>query len=286
LHCAPFLKPFRMKKILYLPFVILLASCSSSSGLRLSVPDRFKEQAVEMEAKGVHRKYISLGNYKTSKVKRRLNTRTEQNWNDLFLLENIFLREVGVQKEATAVKNKNRMQFSISDGGGTAMVQARETELSGSVGFRSLNNTGLLSQYKREQEYEYIFAASIITSDTGKQKSWDMVMSNYYSRSKSPSKGIFAMRPAEDDGFATNGTDTIAIKTIMMDKIKGTNGKEGKLLFNLNLPAGYELRMEGGLIAVIDIFDKKVWAYKELDNETRLLVAAISTAILARRLKQ
>jgi len=47
--------------------------------------------------------------------------------------------------------------------------------------------------------------------------------------------------------------------------------------------SGYELRIEDGVIGVIDILQPTVWMYKELDAPTKLVTAAIGATILLKR---
>jgi hypothetical protein len=47
--------------------------------------------------------------------------------------------------------------------------------------------------------------------------------------------------------------------------------------------SGYELSTSGGVIAIVDMIDRNVWFYNELDPAEKLNVAAIATAILARK---
>ena len=62
---------------------------------------------------------------------------------------------------------------------------------------------------------------------------------------------------------------------------RAPKGKEGK--FPVKLLAGYELSTADGTIAIIDSIDQNIWFYNELNDADKLMVAAITTAIFARR---
>jgi hypothetical protein len=88
------------------------------------------------------------------------------------------------------------------------------------------------------------------------------------------------LRP-DDDGLATNGTDTIFIKSISTRETESPKGRKGRS--PIALLAGYELSGAEGVIAIIDLISHDVWFYNELEAADRLTIAAISTAIFARR---
>ena len=48
----------------------------------------------------------------------------------------------------------------------------------------------------------------------------------------------------------------------------------------------YELKIDGGLIGVIDVFKNNVWIYNDLDKDMKLIIASVSSAILMRRLDE
>jgi hypothetical protein len=94
---------------------------------------------------------------------------------------------------------------------------------------------------------------------------------------------LFTIIDETDNGLATNGTDTIIIRPLNIQKATLPNNKEGKL--PMKMLSGYELRIEDGVVAIIDNIGKNIWFYKELDSPTRLVLASIATTILVKRVK-
>jgi len=105
-------------------------------------------------------------------------------------------------------------------------------------------------------------------------------MTNIYDRHAEKDKNIFAHLKQEDDGLVTNGTDTIFIKSLTLKQTELNNGKTGQLPFKVL--SGYELSTNDGVIAVIDLIERNIWFYNELDDREKLNISAIATAIFAR----
>ena len=53
----------------------------------------------------------------------------------------------------------------------------------------------------------------------------------------------------------------------------------------VKLAAGYELRIDDGVVGIIDTYENNIWVYNDLDKETRFIIASISSAILLRKLE-
>jgi hypothetical protein len=51
-------------------------------------------------------------------------------------------------------------------------------------------------------------------------------------------------------------------------------------------PALYELKIDGGVIGIIDVSKKNVWIYNDLDKDMKLIIASVSSAILMRKLDE
>jgi hypothetical protein len=48
---------------------------------------------------------------------------------------------------------------------------------------------------------------------------------------------------------------------------------------------GYELTWDGGVVCIVDAIGKNIWLYNGLEPSEKLMLAAISTALLTRRIR-
>jgi hypothetical protein len=267
-----------MKFLFFISSICLLTSCSQT--IKLAVPTQFKEQATSVSVNGSKKNMMKFGEFSTSKIKRGIHVSSDGP-SRIFFLENLFLNQIGLRKLDDVEKEKANFKFSLSDGKETVHVVAKERELKKRVGVKRLGETGIFSEYLRLQEYRYVFSA-LITNDTAQaDKGWELLMSNIYERKKDTVNSLFTIIKQDDNGLATNGKDTIYIKGVMLKKTEGPNGKQGNM--PIKMLGGYQLSTSDGVIAIIDIMDANVWFYNELNAKERLTIAAIATAIFARR---
>lgn len=268
-----------MKLIFLICCAVLLFSCNTT--MKLAVPSKFAEQAVMLEVKGARSKHVSFGNYQTSKIKRGWFTRSSRYGRGLFF-ENLLLNKVGVDKKEIITKEKDKFRFTLSDNSNnSADVFAQEFQGHKNVNYKFGNGNGLFDSYSRLQQYTYLLSATIITDTVSAP--WQMQMSNSYDRKADTVNSIFTVLDNADHGVATNGIDTIVIKPLNLRKAVGPGEKEGKMPFKVL--SGYEMRMEDGVVAIVDNIGKKIWFYKDLDDPTKLVLGAIATTILVKRVK-
>jgi hypothetical protein len=262
---------------LLLCFTCLL-SCSVS--LKLALPTVFKEQSTMLHVNGARKNTMSFGNFTSSKIKRGLHI-TYPGYGRGFLLQNLLFNHFGLQKEELIKNEKARFKFSLSDEKTSVDVFAEETQVTRNFHYQIGESNNIFQNYDRLQEYRYVFSAVIGNAGLSGGKNWEMLMTNIYDRRKDTVNSIFTLVKPDDSGLATNGQDTIFIKALIIQKTESTNGKTGWL--PVKLVSGYELSTSDGVVAVVDVIDKNIWFYNELDNDTRLTAAAIATAIFARR---
>ncbi|WP_291914995.1 hypothetical protein [Chitinophaga sp. CB10] len=256
----------------------LLAGCGPS--MKLTVPERFREQATMLHVKGAHRGKMSFSNYSTSRIKRGMQLKYP-GWGKLFFLDNLVLNQFGISKAETVENEKARFRFSISDGSNTLQVFGAEREVERRHEYSVLNSKSVLNGIGIVQQYSYIFSAKISGDTLNGGRNWELLMTNLYDRKASQDKNPIALIKQEDSGLATNGTDTIFIKPLSIRKTELSNGKNSKLPFKVL--SGYELSTPGGVIGIVDLIDHNIWYYNELDNAEKLNISAISTALLARQ---
>lgn len=260
------------RKLLFLGITGLLASCTN---LKLAIPDSFQQQATMQHVKGAKTRQMSSGLFTTTKIKRGPNI-SFSGWGRAYLLQNLWLNQLGISKNGIVDNQKAKFHYDIADGKNTLGIYAHEVAVKKETEYTLLNNS-----ISTLDNYNYIFTA-VFNGDSNKVgRDWEMVLSNIHDRKTSADKNPFTLINNGDNGMATNGTDTIFIKPLEVKQKIKNDGSTQKLL--MPVLAGYELSTSGGVIAVMDLVKKDIWYYKELDDAEKLVVNAISTAILARR---
>jgi hypothetical protein len=267
-----------MKNITILLFSITLLSCRNT--VKLAVPTVFKEQSTMLHVKGSNSNRMSFGNYASSKIKRGLHV-SSPGWGRGFILENILWNKIGLQKKEHVQKEKAKFRYTLSDGKNNIEIFGKENELTRTEEYKVLGNRSIFNGLEIVKEHQYVFAALISADTTKGEKSWDLVMSNVYDHKNNAPKDLPGIIKPDDYGMVTNGKDTIFIKPVTTKNTESAKGKAGK--FPVKILAGYELNTKDGTIAIIDSIDQNIWFYNELNDADKLMVAAITTAIFARR---
>lgn len=267
-----------MKTTVLMMGATCLLGCSAS--IKMAVPDTFKEQATMEHVAGARGNKMSFANFNTSKIKRGVHV-SYPGWGRAFVLENLVLQQVGLGKAGTVEKEKTKFHYELTDGKSTVEVYAHEKAVTRKTEYRILDNDSYFGSFERLDQYNYIFSAMIYGGTKPTSKNWELLLTNVYDRKATGDDNPFAYVKPGDKGLATNGTDTIYIRPLNIRKTELDGGKTGVLPFKLL--SGYELSTSGGVIAIIDLIDRNVWFYNELDAEEKLSVSAIATAILARR---
>lgn len=266
-------------KILYFFMLLLLVSCNNT--IRLAVPTVFKDQATLYKVVGSKKNKMDVGSFKSTRIKRGLQM-SYPVWGRGFFMENLLLGIVGLQKTENVRKEKGKFRFSISDGLQAAQVFGKETALTKSIEYSlTRNKNSFLNSFEQMQEYQYIFSALIHLNDSSEDKTWELLMTNIYDRAKDPDPKMFVALKPDDNGIVTNGIDSFFIKAISLRETENKKGKKGKLPFKVL--GGYEVRTSDGVAAIVDIIGSNVWFYNELEQKDRLIIAAMATAIFARR---
>jgi hypothetical protein len=269
-----------MKKNLYIPFIaVILTSCSTA---KLAVPDKFTAVAEKMPIKGVNNwafnQKLSFGKYKTTKVKRGWTSTTEDRY---YSFEQRLMKIFNVDNFNSVTQQKNKYRYTIQDGTAEAQVYCLEKMTREEITIKT--HTKLLGDLSRTTNSQYSFCAAILPMKDTTTEPWQLVVYNTYDRSKDTARRLFDLPYVEEAGYVTNGKETITIKPVRVANMTSKSGKESK--FPVKILSGYELRIDDGVIAIIDSLSNQLWVYKELDEPTRLIVAAISSALLLRQLE-
>lgn len=261
----------------------LLSSCTTMR-LQVAIPESFKEQAemlpINVASLGQTRKPVRFGRYITSPIQRGWNLKTGRyDRNTNVTAEERLLRAFQIQKGTFTTKQKHRFRFTIGDSNRTAQVYALEQEVR--EGTQITRNSSWLSDVYQDKNMQYSFSALIIPQTAEQQEPWNFVM--YTGFDWTQRKKLFEFNDIKEGGMLTRGSDTIFIKTVKINKTVTSKGTEHTMPFAL--PLAYEMRIDDTVCAIIDPMGRVLWLYKELNAEMKLAVAAVTAALLTRRIQ-
>jgi hypothetical protein len=267
-------------------FVIILtfASCTA---VKLSVPEQFSSQATKMHVKGLQgwqiNQQLSFGQFQTSKIKRGWDfTYGMQHTKFNLKPEEMVVRVLNVDIDKRSINQRNKFQYSIQDGNLVADIYAMEKFAEKQLVYKS--NNPYIGSASKTNKYEYAFTAAILPLTAQNSEPWSLVLINKYDVAKDTARKLFDKPYVEEEGYATNGKESIAIRPLHIDKVTTKNGKDTKV-FGGKMLSGYEIQWDGGVVAVIDILDNNIWLANNLDANDKLILSSISSAILLKRMQ-
>jgi hypothetical protein len=266
-------------KYLVLLFALGAGACTS---VKLSIPSTFKDQASAFHVKGARNNKMAYAGYHTTRIKRGFHV-IYPGWSWGFIPENLLLNKFGIDKDVSVEKEKARFRYVLFDDDTKIEVYGREKSSKRTTGYTFTRVPGPFNSFESPDEYKYIFSVVIKTDTAAVTGKWQLVMSNAWEREDDPIQSIFSFLQSNDYGYATNTVDSIFIKPISINNAEGKNGQKGTMLFKIL--SGYELATADGVIAIIDLIGRNVWVYNELNRKERLMVAGITTALFARKVK-
>ncbi len=273
-----------MRAYLFLAIIIGLSACTAA---KLSVPPQFSSQATKMHVTGLNgwmiNQQLTFGNYKTSKIKRGWDfTSSFQYTKFRTSPEEMILRVFNIETDNKSLRQKNKFQYTIEDGNGVAEIYATEKFTEKQLVYKS--NNPWLGQASQTKKYEYAFTAAILPLAAQNSDPWSLVLINRYDAGRDTARKLWDRPYVEEEGYATNGKETVAIRPLRIENVTTKNGKETKVLGGKML-SGYELQMDGGAVAIIDILDNNIWMYNDLEPSEKLLLSSIASAILLKRMQ-
>jgi hypothetical protein len=274
-----------MKKIQLVCIVaVLLASCTAA---KLSVPPQFSSQATKMPVKGLNgwmiSQKLSFGNYQTSRIKRGWDfTASVQYTKFRMSPEEYILKVFDINTDKGTNYQRNRFQYTITDSGLEAEIWATEKFQEKQLVYKS--NNPYIGKASQTNSYQYSFTAAIVPLSEKGEEPWSLVLINKYDRKTDTARRVFDRPYVEEEGYATNGKENIAIRPLRLDKVTTASGKETKV-FGGKLLSGYELQWDGGVVGVIDILDNQVWIANNLAPKDKLMIASIASAMLLKRMQ-
>jgi hypothetical protein len=268
----------KLKNAILIIGVGCLPGCSAS--MKLAVPEKFKEQATMEHVDGTKGNKMSFTNFTTSRIKRGWHETTSEAGRDFFL-QNMLLNRIGIQKDETVTQEKGRFHYTLTDGKNHTEVYADEKQLTVGLGYEAFKSNSIFNKVGKLEQYTYIFSAIIRTDEAPESKNWELLMTNYYDAKTGNDTSSFTYFKQGAYGLATNGDDTIIIKPLIIKNTILSNGKTVQMPFKIL--SGYELSIDGDVIAIVDMIGRNIWFYNELDSADKLHASAIATAIFARR---
>lgn len=273
-----------MHKFLIAAAVFLLGSCTAA---KLSVPPTFSSQATKMPVSGLNgwmiSQKLSFGPYQTSKIKRGWDFASSVSYSKFFLRpEETLLKVFDINTDKATHTQKNKFQYSLEDGNGITEIFATERFQEKQLKYRS--NNPWIGNASKTNRYEYAFTASILPLTAKEEEPWSLVLVNRYDVNKDTARGLFSRPYVEEEGYATNGKENIAVRPLRIDKVTTGSGKETKV-FGGQMLSGYEISWDGGVVGIIDILDNNIWLANNLNAKDKLIVSSIASAILLKRMQ-
>lgn len=273
-----------MHKFLIAAAVLLLGSCTAA---KLSVPQTFSSQATKMPVSGLNgwmiSQKLSFGPYQTSKIKRGWDFASSVSYSKFFLRpEETLLKVFDINTDKATHTQKNKFQYSLEDGNGITEIFATERFQEKQLKYRS--NNPWIGNASKTNRYEYAFTASILPLTAKEEEPWSLVLVNRYDVNKDTARGLFSRPYVEEEGYATNGKENIAVRPLRIDKVTTGSGKETKV-FGGQMLSGYEISWDGGVVGIIDILDNNIWLANNLNAKDKLIVSSIASAILLKRMQ-
>jgi hypothetical protein len=263
--------------------LIILFSCTTA---KVTVPDKFSAQATRMPVKGVNGwqvgQKLSFGSYTTSTIKRGWDFSSSLQYTKLRIRpEEAVLKVFDISTDNDIKKQRSKFQYSISDGDNISEVFATEKFSEKQLVYKS--NNPWIGNASKTKKYDYAFTAAILPVEKDAAP-WSLVLINSYDINKDTAHGIFDRPYVEEEGYATNGKDNIAIRPLRIEKLTTKSGRQTRV-FGGKMLSGYELQWDGGVVAIIDILDNNLWIYNDLEPKEKMILSAISSAILLKKMQ-
>lgn len=264
--------------------ITFLLSCTS---VKIPVSDSFSGKATRYAVKGLNgwmfNQKLTIGPYQTSSVKRGWDFIASIQYSKFRLRpEEYILRVLHIDVNHNNLKQKNKFQYAIEDGHLLAEVYATEKFSEKQLHYKS--NNPWIGSASKTKKYEYAFTAVIIPVSATQQLPWSVVLINRYDISKDTARGLLDRSYVEEEGYATNGIQTISINPIRSDKLATSDGKNKKV-FGSPVLSGYELRINNEVVALIDLLDSSYWLYNDLQPAEKLICTSITSSIFLKRMQ-
>jgi hypothetical protein len=264
--------------------LVTLASCTAA---KLQVPSAFSSQATKLHVTGLNgwmiNQKLAFGAYRTSSIKRGWDFGSSLQYTKFGLRpEETLLKVWDIDTDRRALNQKNKFHYTLEDGNGITEIYATERFSEKQLVYKS--NNPYLGNASKTMRYDYAFSAAIVPLTTKNEAPWSVVLINRYDVAKDTARRLFDRPYVEQEGYATNGKENIAIRPLSIDKVTTKSGKETKV-FGGKLLSGYELQWDGGVVAIIDLMDNNIWLYNDMEPSEKLVLSSVASAILLKRMQ-
>jgi hypothetical protein len=263
---------------------ILLTSCTAA---KLSVPESFQKQSTRYSVKGLNgwmiNQKLSFGPYQTSSIKRGWDFTSSVQYTKFRVSpEEAVLKVFDINTDKRNLNQRNKFQYTLEEGDQLAEIYATEKFSEKQLVYKS--NNPYIGSASKTNRYDYSFTAAIVPLTAKEKDPWSLVMINKYDIAKDTAKKMFDKPYVEEEGYATNGKENIAIRPLRIENVTTKSGKQTKVLGG-KLLSGYELQWDNGVVAIIDILDNSIWIYNDLEPSEKFLLSSIASAILLKRMQ-
>jgi hypothetical protein len=263
---------------------ILLTSCTAA---KLSVPESFQKQSTRYSVKGLNgwmiNQKLSFGPYQTSSIKRGWDFTSSVQYTKFRVSpEEAVLKVFDINTDKRNLNQRNKFQYTLEEGDQLAEIYATEKFSEKQLVYKS--NNPYIGSASKTNRYDYSFTAAIVPLTAKEKDPWSLVMINKYDIAKDTARRLFDKPYVEEEGYATNGKENIAIRPLRIENVTTKSGKQTKVLGG-KLLSGYELQWDNGVVAIIDILDNSIWIYNDLDAADKFLLSSIASAIMLKRMQ-
>jgi hypothetical protein len=270
-------------KTLFIALVVL-ASCSTA---KLSVPQKFSSQATKFPVKGLNgwavNQKLAFGPYQTSAIKRGWDFNSSVQYTKFGIRpEEMLLRVFDNDTDKRSLAQRNKFQYTLEDGNGMVEIYATEKFSEKQLVYKS--NNPFIGSASKTYRYDYAFTAAIVPLAIKDAAPWSVVLLNRYDMAKDTARRLFDKPYVEQEGYATNGKESIAIRPLHIDNVTTKSGRQTKVIGGKML-SGYELQWEEGGVAVFDLLDNAIWMYNELEPSEKLGLSSVASAIMLKRMQ-
>lgn len=211
----------------YILFILLIL-ISSRSTTKISVPETFGKDATKMQVKGLNswmiNQKLTFGDYQTSTVRRGWDFSGSFQYTKFRIRPEEALSKVfNIEIDNKSLKQRNKFQYTISHGNNVAEVYATEKFAEKELVYKS--NNPYIGSASKTKKYNYAFMAGIISLTLQNNAPWSLVLINTYDIEKDTAWRLFDQSYVEEEGYATNGVQSIAIRPLRAEHLTAGNGK-------------------------------------------------------------
>lgn len=272
---------------MYSKIFLILIIFSSCTAAKLSVPDKFSSQSTKMSVKGINgwqvNQHLTFGPYTTSKIKRGWDfTASVQYTKFRIRPEEALLRVFDINTDNGTNYQQGKFQYTLQDGNLVSEIYATEKFKEKQLVYKS--NNPYIGGASKTNRYEYAFTAAIVPLTAKNDEPWSLVLMNKYDIKNDTARRLFDRPYVEEEGYATNGKENIAIRPLRIDNVTTKSGRQTKV-FGGKMLSGYELQWDGGVVGIIDILDNNIWLYNDLEPSEKLILSSVASAIMLKRMQ-